>query len=599
MYSIRRGKFILSIVLILVLCLNVILFSQNIGITGFFVQESSFYDSINREFDENSIFLWSPKDLAEDSYFGISGNASGNGNFRVSLVDDDRIIVIIDEVLDNEKLFFNEYNNYKGLLDLSPGKFLIRVEVDNVDASIDSIYYSNFELGKGVFDKVEMESAYVPENITINYEGRYTILTTEDGFDLIIKNTTIRGLRQSSRVFSDFVDDFEVSSEVFAMESVDIDNATIVLNKTGKVNVIKKCLNFEMEIGLCLSGWIDTKIPFIQDNETITFVVDSFSAYAGGELPSIQWADPVTPDPVTNINSQSGLTSINWTWTDPGNSDFNHTEVWLDNVFMVNTTSAMFDATGLTTNQSYTIQLRAVDNIGNIADWFNDTASTVEGNSVPRVSFVEFDPYQLNSVTDATVLGMYSDSNGDSGSVSFVWFVNGNSVFNNSVNVSTGDSFNDTLALGNFSLNDNVSVQITANDGYVDSIVYEINDTVGAQAPIINSFYLSSNILGLGKQINFNVTVSNGDFVVDSVWIDLSNSQKNVTIPLTDLGNWIGNYISFVPGVNYIDLYVNDTNGNLEHWKKQYSVSGTFNINIEVDKTNYTLNELVEAIGLP
>lgn len=598
MYNRSRVIFVLSFILSVILILNIFLYSQNHNITGFSIQKNSFYDSINKDFEGNSTFLWSPENLDKNSYIGISGNASGKGNVKISLIDGRKVIVILNEQLDNEKLFFNEYSDFKELLDLSHDKFLIRVETNNVHVFIDSIYYSNSKLGNNGFDISEMESAYIPENITINYDGRYTLLKTEEGFNLMIKNSTIKGLRQSTKVFNDFVDDSEVSTEVFAMDHIDIDNATIVLNKTGVVNIIKKCSNFEMEIGLCLSGWTDTKIPFTQTNNTISFVVNSFSAYAGGELPSIQWDSPTSVGNITNIQSQSSETWIYWTWTDPSDSDFNHTEVWLDNVFKANTTGS-YNATGLTANTSYEIQLRAVDDTNNKSGWFNDTSNTSIGNSKPIIKFVEFEPYQLNYITNATVLGTYTDRNEDNGSVSFQWFVNNVNVYNNSVNVSADEQFNDVLDLGNFSLTDNVSVQITANDGFIDSNMVEINDTVGLVAPIINSYSLSYDEIGIGKQMNFNINVSDGNFSVDEVWINLSNSQKNVTINLTNLVNWTGSYVSFVPGIHYIDLYANDTNGNLEHWRKQYNVQGTFNINIEVDKTNYTLNELVEAIGLP
>ncbi|RZN14833.1 MAG: hypothetical protein EF812_04545, partial [Methanosarcinales archaeon] len=57
-----------------------------------------------------------------------------------------------------------------------------------------------------------------------------------------------------------------------------------------------------------------------------------------------EWAWTVTdstpPESITNLNSTTGMTWINWTWDNPGDADFDHVEVWLDDV---NTTITQYE----------------------------------------------------------------------------------------------------------------------------------------------------------------------------------------------------------------------------------------------------------------
>ncbi|HIK00983.1 TPA: fibronectin type III domain-containing protein [archaeon] len=88
------------------------------------------------------------------------------------------------------------------------------------------------------------------------------------------------------------------------------------------------------------------------------------------------------PAPITNLNETMTTGSkINWTWTNPINSDYNHAEVYLDNVFKENVSAPVnwYQATRLTKNTTYELEVRPVDNAGNTGEWTNDTAKTKGG----------------------------------------------------------------------------------------------------------------------------------------------------------------------------------------------------------------------------
>lgn len=93
--------------------------------------------------------------------------------------------------------------------------------------------------------------------------------------------------------------------------------------------------------------------------------------------------DTTAPKSITNLKNQSqGHTWIYWNWTNPGDADFNHTEVWINETFYANVSSPdnFYNATGLTSFTSYEIQTKTVDHAGNInSTWVNDTGETSRG----------------------------------------------------------------------------------------------------------------------------------------------------------------------------------------------------------------------------
>src|SRR3989344_2676197 len=74
-----------------------------------------------------------------------------------------------------------------------------------------------------------------------------------------------------------------INTKIIAVRNIIIENATIILQKYGKVNTILKCDNFDLDAFLC-NNWITTNLPFFDNGSSITFTVNSFSAYAGAYI---------------------------------------------------------------------------------------------------------------------------------------------------------------------------------------------------------------------------------------------------------------------------------------------------------------------------
>jgi hypothetical protein len=130
-------------------------------------------------------------------------------------------------------------------------------------------------------------------------------------------------------------------------------------------------------------SWLIYTMPFLvttQGNDTIRYYsVDNAGNVEATKSQIIQ-IDMNPPGNVANLNgSNHGSTYINWTWTDPGASDFAYVMVYLNGVFQNNVAKGIgyYNATNLMNNTQYTINTHTVDNAGNInTKWVNNTVRT-------------------------------------------------------------------------------------------------------------------------------------------------------------------------------------------------------------------------------
>ena len=90
--------------------------------------------------------------------------------------------------------------------------------------------------------------------------------------------------------------------------------------------------------------------------------------------------ETMAPASITDINNITyGQTYINWTWTDPADTDFEKVMIYLDGAFETNVLRGdkHYNATGLTPDTNYIISTHTVDTSGNVNEtWVNDTVRT-------------------------------------------------------------------------------------------------------------------------------------------------------------------------------------------------------------------------------
>ncbi|UGV41647.1 PGF-pre-PGF domain-containing protein [Methanococcoides orientis] len=94
--------------------------------------------------------------------------------------------------------------------------------------------------------------------------------------------------------------------------------------------------------------------------------------------------DITAPSSITGLVGSPGETWINWSWSNPYDPDFSHVEIYLDDIFKLNTSSTYYNATHLTANTSYELSTRTVDNVGNINfNWINSSTNTTADTTTP------------------------------------------------------------------------------------------------------------------------------------------------------------------------------------------------------------------------
>jgi len=76
-------------------------------------------------------------------------------------------------------------------------------------------------------------------------------------------------------------------------------------------------------------------------------------------------SDTTPPSSVTGLTaSYVSNESIYWEWTNPVDLDFNHSEIYIEDVFLINTSDEYLNYSGLTPETNYTIKIWSVDTTG-------------------------------------------------------------------------------------------------------------------------------------------------------------------------------------------------------------------------------------------
>ncbi|NPE27269.1 S8 family serine peptidase [Methanococcoides sp. SA1] len=159
----------------------------------------------------------------------------------------------------------------------------------------------------------------------------------------------------------------------------DLDHTMLYLDNVFRTNV-SNTTNFYNVTGLTANTTyeLSTKTVDLTGNINLSWTNDTAN--------TIVAPDEIAPSSISNLSEYTtGPTWINWTWTKPLDSDFNHTMVYMDGKFKVNVTGTAYNATGLIDNTGHIISTHTVDNVGNInLTWINDSASTM--NTLPPAS---------------------------------------------------------------------------------------------------------------------------------------------------------------------------------------------------------------------
>jgi PGF-pre-PGF domain-containing protein len=233
----------------------------------------------------------------------------------------------------------------------------------------------------------------------------------------------------------------------------DFSHVMVYLNGAFVTNTSDNSINSYNATGLAegVTYNIGTHTVDTSGNINATWVNDS----AITETP----ADTTPPASVTNLGeTEVGTGWINWQWTNPDDPDFSHVMVYLDTVFVTNTSGSVYNSTGLEEETTHTVSTRTVDINGNInSTWVNDSAitlilpeiSSLSGTNITKTSITlvweaSDDTTRVKISRDDVVLGnvsgssFYVDNNLSSGTTYTYTLIpyNEEGVSGNSVSVS-------------------------------------------------------------------------------------------------------------------------------------------------------------------
>ncbi|MFZ2070056.1 MAG: NosD domain-containing protein [Halobacteriota archaeon] len=324
---------------------------------------------------------------------------------------------------------------------------------------------------------------------------------------------------------------------------------------------------------------------------------------------------PVPPvSSIHDLNATAGTTWINWTWKNPDDGAFNHTMIYINNVFVTNTSGTNYNLTNLLPGTTHTLSTRTVSTDGVLSEtWMNNTATTagaLPGGLLANV--VEPTFYSFHSVGDTIKFNVsVMDSTGTivTSNVSvYVNLVSPNGTSKHLVLYKDGNNFLGQYAINNDDARGLWTVDIISYDAtssgqasiqvffigayfiqpYTGSRSYILGETADFTAKVLKL----GNVLLTDQNVSLNLSVYslNGSTLVLGPTAMVFNDISGLFDCSIDT-NLLG------PGLFSVVFCGNDTKGNTETEKLSIGVSDDFSIVVGTDKAYYDRNESVNIYG--
>jgi PGF-pre-PGF domain-containing protein len=278
--------------------------------------------------------------------------------------------------------------------------------------------------------------------------------------------------------------------------------------------------------------------------------------------------DTIPPAGVSGLyETNTSITWINWSWTNPDDTDFNHTMIYLDGELKENISNEYYNATGLYPDTTYEIATRTVDVNGNInTTWQNHSATTDEDTLLPVIYSASLNNY--TPAIDEMVTVNVNATDAESGIGNVTAFMDGTLP---SIPLDYNTTSGNYTAIfyaeyGQHSVN--ISVTDNAfNTRWYNNTSYEGKDVT---APVIASVILGNHIPDIGEYIALKVNASDN---IDIMNVTAYNGSMSSPVGLTlNDGNYTGTLIAN-SGTNAVNISATDTSGNTA-WNNSTTYTG-------------------------
>lgn len=122
------------------------------------------------------------------------------------------------------------------------------------------------------------------------------------------------------------------------------------------------------------NGTTSTSKTYTFDSEgSYTLTITAYNPNNNTLTDSYTWditvEDTVSPSPPSNLEWESNISCVWWTWNNPSDSDFSHIEVYIDGAHQTDTTNEEYTSCGHSPCTTLNLSIRAVDNSGNPSNW--------------------------------------------------------------------------------------------------------------------------------------------------------------------------------------------------------------------------------------
>jgi len=284
------------------------------------------------------------------------------------------------------------------------------------------------------------------------------------------------------------------------------------------------------------------------------FIQDAYGTIGQTETRYVS-VDTTPPASIIGLTNTTGNFWHNWTWTNPVDTDFNHTMIYINGSFKTNTSNKYYNLTANAHNQS-TISTHTVDIVGNVnSTWVNHTS--IIPNNVPA-NITLLTPTNGSTITSIpTNLTWNIGVDNDSDVLTYSLKVNGSIVL-------TGITTNYTL-YNLSSGNNNWSVR--SYDGYVYSNwsnIYDIRYNL-VNFSFTNKSVSETQIYQSSQSTRIKVDVNDSDGYIKNVSVGITFNSVQTNYTMTG-GNdtWIYDFKSGVPGVySMSNFYATDNESGI------------------------------------
>lgn len=438
----------------------------------------------------------------------------------------------------------------------------------------------------------ENESIEISENVSeeiIDREGK--VVFYSDDVDVIKQAFVISESEEAQVLGEDFGERFDYLTPILAMEVEGEGSlaARVYLPKLNStdLNLIRKCEDWDFNLSVCVSGWVDYTTQFGENESYVWFIVDSFSAYAGGNYSGgelsylVVWDENDQMMPNASENRLVGeqvkffadyQTSSNGSSIDDGNC------------------SISFDG-------------------GNYSsmDYNSTYGYYVYNRSFANSSlYIYFVSCQHSNYTDLSAADEVPIANADakSGAVSTssgaTPFYTTDSNPQSCLDLIAGDECNTTWLVNvtgilgrNYTFF--VIYNMTSNQAYVDdnesshlSITIFANDSI---VPVIIDGVVLPTLVKNNSNVSIYMTAQD-NVQIDECWAEVlyPNSTLVSFYNLCDVGQI---FVSNVVGDYNVTFFVNDTEGNLANLTESVIATPPLNFTLNVNQSNVSIQTVI------